>query len=253
MRSTTVLSCVLLLGATLAAAQEPTPAPVVSKARASYAVGADIARNMQRQEVQLDLDEFVRGFRAAFAGTPLDMSDQEIRETVMSLQKETMTRQQARTKELGEKAKVEGGAFLAANKSKEGVVTLPSGLQYKVITEGTGRTPVDTDRVKVNYRGTLVDGTEFDSSYSRNQPAEMAVTGVIKGWTEALKLMKEGAKWQLFIPANLAYAERGAGQRVPPNSTLIFEVELLEVKAPAPKAPAPAATEPRPNPAPNAG
>jgi FKBP-type peptidyl-prolyl cis-trans isomerase FklB len=251
-RSTIVVCCVLLLGATLAAAQEPTPAAPVSKARASYAVGADIARNMRRQEVPLELEEFVRGFRAAFAGTPLDMTDQEIRDAVMSLQKEAMARQQARTKELGDKAKVEGEEFLAANKSKEGVVNLPSGLQYKVIKEGTGRSPSDTDRVKVNYRGTLVDGTEFDSSYSRNQPAEMAVTGVIKGWTEALKLMKEGAKWQLFIPASLAYGERGAGQKIPPNSALVFEIELLEVKAPAPKPAAPA-TEPPPNPKPNAG
>jgi FKBP-type peptidyl-prolyl cis-trans isomerase FklB len=131
---------------------------------------------------------------------------------------------------MGEKNKKEGEAFLAANKKKEGVITLPSGFQYKAIKEGTGKTPKATDTVTVNYRGTLIDGTEFDSSYKRGQPATFRVNGVIAGWTEALQLMKEGSKWELFIPANLAYGERGAGAAIGPNAVLIFEVELISVK-----------------------
>ena len=131
----------------------------------------------------------------------------------------------------GEKNKQEGEAFLAENKKKEGVKTLPSGLQYKVITEGTGKSPKASDTVTVNYRGTLIDGTEFDSSYKRGQAASFQVNGVIKGWTEALQLMKEGAKWQLFVPSNLAYGEKGTGSGpIGPNATLVFEVELISVK-----------------------
>ncbi len=252
-------ACALLLAAAVVAAQEPaattaapapTPAPTFTPAQSSYALGANFGVGMKQQEVPLDLEEFVRGFRAAYTGGTLEMSEEQIRTAVMTLQQAVMATQQAKRKEQAEKAKAEGEAFLAANQTKEGVVTLPSGLQYTVLAEGTGKSPADTDRVKVHYRGTLVDGTEFDSSYTRGEPAEMAVTGVIKGWTEALKLMKEGSKWRLFIPSNLAYGERGS-RSIPPNSVLVFEVELLEVKAPAPPpkpatpaAPAPAAPAP---------
>ena len=142
-----------------------------------------------------------------------------------------MAKQQEKAQQLGLANKKEGEEFLAANKSKEGVVTLPSGLQYKVLKEGTGPKPSATDSVACNYRGTLINGTEFDSSYKRGQPATFAVNGVIKGWTEALQLMPVGSKWQLFIPADLAYGERGAGADIGPNSTLIFEVELLSIQA----------------------
>jgi FKBP-type peptidyl-prolyl cis-trans isomerase FklB len=141
-----------------------------------------------------------------------------------------MEKQAERTKQLAEKNKKEGEAFLAANKTKEGIKTLPSGLQYKVIKEGTGKTPTAEDTVVTNYRGTLTDGTEFDSSYKRGQPATFPVKGVIPGWTEALQLMKEGSKWELFIPSNLAYGEQGAGGVIGPNAALIFEIELISVK-----------------------
>jgi len=141
-----------------------------------------------------------------------------------------MTKQEEETKKLGEKNRKEGEAFLAANKKKEGVKTLASGLQYKVIKPGTGKKPKSTDTVTTHYRGTLIDGTEFDSSYNRGQPATFPVHGVIPGWTEALQLMEEGAKWQLFIPSKLGYGERGAGQAIGPNATLIFEVELVSVQ-----------------------
>jgi FKBP-type peptidyl-prolyl cis-trans isomerase FklB len=158
------------------------------------------------------------------------MTEQEVNETLTAFQKEMAAQQAERNKILVEKNKKEGEIFLAENKKKEGVVTLPSGLQYKVIKEGTGETPKLTDTVTVNYSGTLIEGTEFDSSYRRGQPATFPVKGVIAGWTEALQLMKVGSKWQLFIPSNLAYGERGAGRDIGPNTTLIFDVELLSIK-----------------------
>ena len=158
------------------------------------------------------------------------MSQEEIRATISELQKRVTAERQKELKEKGAKNLEESKKFLAENQKKEGIKTLPSGLQYKVLTEGTGKTPKETDNVTVNYKGTLIDGTEFDSSYKKGQPATFQVNGVIKGWTEALQLMKEGSKWQLFIPPELAYGERGAGPTILPNSTLIFEVELLTVK-----------------------
>ena len=131
--------------------------------------------------------------------------------------------------------KKEGDAFLAANKTKDGVVTLPSGLQYKILTQGTGPKPTPTDSVVCNYKGTLLNGTEFDSSYKRGQPATFPVGGVIKGWTEALQLMPVGSKWQLFVPSDLAYGQRGPGGGIGPNSTLVFEVELISIKSKPPK------------------
>jgi FKBP-type peptidyl-prolyl cis-trans isomerase FklB len=253
MKATLTIVCALLLCGALATAQEGQPAAPetapVTTAQSSYAVGAEIGRNMQRQEVELDLDQFVKGFTAAYTGGALEMTDEQIRAAVMALQKVAMEKQQVKMKEQAVKAKAEGETFLAANKGTEGVVTLPSGLQYKVLAEGTGASPTDQDRVKVHYRGTLIDGTEFDSSYSRNQPAEFPVTGVITGWTEALQLMREGAKWQLFIPSDLAYGERGGGHKIPPNATLLFEVELLEVKAKS--APQPATEQPGTTPTPD--
>ena len=158
------------------------------------------------------------------------LTEQEIREITTAFQKEMMAKQEELNKKLGEKNKKEGEVFLAENKKKEGVKTLPSGLQYKVIKAGTGKKPKLTDTVTTNYRGTLIDGTEFDSSYRRGQPASFPVNGVIPGWTEALQLMEEGAKWQLFVPPNLAYGDRGAGRQIGPNATLIFEVELISIQ-----------------------
>lgn len=208
--------------------------------KASYALGYNLGRNLKGQEVDVDPAIVTQAIKDAFAGTPSLLSEEEIRASLSKLQQDTVAKLEAKKKELADANEKAGQNFLAANKTKEGVVTLPSGLEYKVLTQGTGPKPTATDTVVCNYRGTLIDGKEFDSSYKRGEPATFPVSGVIKGWTEALQLMPVGSKWQLFVPANLAYGERGAGDVIAPNSTLVFEVELISIK---PKeAPAPAAT-----------
>jgi FKBP-type peptidyl-prolyl cis-trans isomerase FklB len=182
--------------------------------------------------IDVDLEILVTGIKDALSGAKPLMTEQEMKETITALQKDLQAKQQEQTKALAEKNKKEGEAFLAENKKKQGVITMPSGLQYKILTDGKGKSPKATDTVTVNYKGTLIDGTEFDSSYKRGQPATFAVNGVIPGWTEALQLMKEGSKWQMFIPSNLAYGERGAGGAIGPNAVLIFEVELISIKQP---------------------
>jgi FKBP-type peptidyl-prolyl cis-trans isomerase FklB len=200
------------------------------KDKVSYGIGVSIGNNLKRQSVEVNLDVLFQGIKDSLTGGKMLMTEQEISETMMNFQKELMAKQQAHRKELGEKNKKEGEEFLAENKKKEDVVTLPSGLQYKVIKEGDGKIPTINDTVIVNYRGTLIDGTEFDSSYKRGQPVTFPVKGVIPGFSEALQLMKVGSKWQLFIPSNLAYGERGAGEEIGPNATLIFELELVSIK-----------------------
>ncbi len=196
--------------------------------KVSYGIGMDIGKSLKNQSLDVDPDLITRGIKDMLSGAKPLMTEQELRDAMMNFQKEMMAKQMERMKELGEKNKKEGEAFLAENKKKEGVVTLPSGLQYKVIKEGAGETPKATDTVTTDYRGTLIDGTEFDSSSRRGQPATFKVNGVIPGWSEALQLMKAGSKWQLFIPSNLAYGERGP-REIGPNATLIFEVELLSI------------------------
>lgn len=198
--------------------------------KVSYSMGIDLGTKLKKQSVDFDYDIFIRGLKDALSGSKSAMSEQEIKETLTGFQKELIAKQAEQIKVIGEKNKKEGEAFLEENKKKEGVVSLPSGLQYKILTEGTGKTPKETDTVTTNYRGTLIDGTEFDSSFKRGQAATFSIKGIIPGWKEALMLMKEGSKWQLFIPPQLAYGDRGAGQAIGPNSTLIFEVELLSVK-----------------------
>jgi FKBP-type peptidyl-prolyl cis-trans isomerase FklB len=200
------------------------------KEKISYIIGMDIGSNFKKQSVDIDPDALGRGIKDALSGAKPQISDQEARETMASFEKEMRAKQEEIRKTLGEKNKIEGEKFLAENKSKEGIQTLPDGLQYKVTTPGKGKKPQLTDTVIAHYRGTLIDGTEFDSSYRRGQPASFPVNGVIRGWTEALQLMEEGAKWQLFIPPNLAYGDRGAGQAVGPNAVLIFDVELLSIQ-----------------------
>lgn len=196
--------------------------------KVSYIIGTQIARNFKSQEIEVNLESLMGGLKDVLADKDLALSQEEIQQIYTNFQQQMKAKQTAkRAKEAADNLE-KGKAFLEQNKAKEGVKVLPSGLQYKVITEGTGQTPTADDRVKTNYRGTLTDGTEFDSSYKRNQPAEFAVKGVIKGWTEALQLMKEGAKWELYVPAELAYGERGR-PGIPPNSVLIFEIELLEI------------------------
>jgi FKBP-type peptidyl-prolyl cis-trans isomerase FklB len=197
----------------------------------SYALGADMGKRLKATQVPVDPAVLERGMSDAMTGKASLMTDDEIRSTIASAQKDLQMKQMAKMKEMGDKNKKEGDAFLAANKSKEGVVTLPSGLQYKILKSGDGPKPTAADTVSCNYRGTLIDGKEFDSSYKRGQPASFPVGGVIKGWTEALQLMPVGSKWQLFIPPDLAYGERGAGADIEPNSTLVFEVELLSIQA----------------------
>lgn len=206
------------------------PSLKTAKEKVSYAIGAQIGADMKRQAVDIDPDTLARGVRDGFRGSKMLLTDQEMRETISGLQQQMAAKQAERVRELGAKNKQAGAAFLAENRKKEGVKVLPDGLQYKVIREGTGKTPKADDTVTVNYRGALIDGAEFDSSYKRGEPATFSVKGVIKGWTEALQLMKVGSKWQLFIPPELAYGEQGAGRMIGPNATLIFEVELLGIK-----------------------
>jgi len=210
--------------ATAAGAAETVKAPFTSAAQQrSYAIGRNIGMNLKQQDLQLDTEQLLKGMKDALAGQPSLLTDAEMEQTLRALQQE-------RTAAAGAKAAKEGEAYLAANAAKPGVVTLPSGLQYKVLTAGTGKKPAATDTVVVHYRGTLTDGTEFDSSYKRNQPAKFKVNQVIPGWTEALQLMPVGSKWQLVIPAKLAYGERGAGGAIPPNAVLVFEVELQGIE-----------------------
>jgi FKBP-type peptidyl-prolyl cis-trans isomerase FklB len=214
-------------GAEAESAAPPVLATPVDKF--SYALGMKMGANFNKQSVPVDPNILVRGLKDGLAGGKTLLTDEEAQAAIKAVQDDLRAKQQEKMKEAGEANKKEGDAFLAENKAKEGVVTLPSGLQYKILKEGTGAKPTASDSVVCNYRGTLIDGTEFDSSYKRGQPATFPVTGVIKGWTEALQLMPVGSKWQLFIPADLAYGEPGRAG-IAPNSTLIFEVELLSIE-----------------------
>ena len=200
------------------------------KDKVSYSIGLDIGNNFKRQAIDIDAEALAAGIKDAISASKPLLTENEVKEVMTAFQKGLAAKQAEKMKVIGEKNSKEGETFLAENKKKEGVKTTASGLQYKVITPGKGPMPKDTDTVSVNYRGTLIDGTEFDSSYKRGEAVSFPVNGVIKGWTEALQLMKVGSKWQLFIPSNIAYGERGAGGQIGPNATLIFEVELLSIK-----------------------
>jgi len=226
--------------------QEKSPQLKDQKEKVSYAIGMQIGFNLARQKVDINPDILAAGIKDSIAGKP-QLTPDQVKDVMAQFEKDMEQKQKA----LGEKNKAEGAKFLEENKKKPGVKTTASGLQYKVEKEGTGAQPKATDMVTVNYRGTLIDGTEFDSSYKRGQPATFPVNGVIKGWTEALQLMKQGSKYQLVIPANLAYGERAMGPDIGANSTLIFDVELMDVKPPptpapqgSPKAPAPPSPAP---------
>jgi FKBP-type peptidyl-prolyl cis-trans isomerase FklB len=223
-----VLLCLVAMTIQLSAQKKPTL--TTEKDKVSYIIGTEIAKNLKKQGIDIDPEFLFKGLKDAFTDQKLALSDSEIQQVMMAFQQEMMAKQSKKAGELAEKNQKEGEAFLAANKKKDSVITLPSGLQYKVIAEGTGKMPTLNDTVTTNYRGTLIDGTEFDNSYKRGEPATFPVSGVIPGWTEALQHMKVGAKWQLFVPSNLGYGERGAGETIGPNATLIFEVELLSIK-----------------------
>ncbi len=227
------LQLLTILGIALLASPAKSEENLVLKSqkdKISYIIGMDIAKNLQKGSIDIDPDILAKGIKDAFSGGKPLLTEQEIRETTAIFQRELTAKQEEMAKRMGEKNKKEGEAFLAENKNREGVKTLPSGLQYKVIKEGTGKKPKLADTVTTDYRGTLIDGTEFDSSYRRGKPASFPVNGVIPGWTEALQLMGVGAKWQLFIPPNLAYGERGAGRDIGPNATLVYEIELISIQ-----------------------
>jgi FKBP-type peptidyl-prolyl cis-trans isomerase FklB len=200
------------------------------KDKVSYAIGMNMAKSLQRQSVEVEPDILVKGLKDVLTGNKPLLSEDEARTTLTAFQNDMRAKQQEKAAQAGSSNKKTGEDFLAANKAKEGVITLPSGLQYKILKQGSGPKPSAADSVVCNYRGTLIDGTEFDSSYKRGQPATFPVSGVIKGWTEALQLMPVGSKWQLFVPSELAYGDRGAGADIGPNATLIFEVELLSIQ-----------------------
>ena len=227
------LVVLLLFGQAMGAAQQKVKTDAKSqKEKLSYSLGYDYGSRMKKGSVDLDPDIFAKALKEGLAGKKATMTDQEMREALLPLQKQMVEKRAEEMKKLSEKNKQEGAAFLAENAKKEKVVTLPSGLQYKVIKEGTGKSPQQSDKVQVHYRGTLINGTEFDNSYTRGQPVTLGVDKVIKGWSEGMQLMKEGSKWMLYIPSELAYGERGAGRgRIGPNQTLIFEVELISVES----------------------
>ncbi len=206
------------------------PALTTDKEKQSYALGMNIARGISRQGADVDASAMARGLRDTLSGAKPLLTDDQAEAALKQLQDEVKAKQDAEMQKMGDANMKEGEEFLAANKTKDGVVTLPSGLQYKILTPGTGPKPTAADTVVCNYRGTFINGQEFDSSYKRGQPATFPVGGVIKGWTEALQLMPVGSKWQLFIPPDLAYGSRGAGGAIGPNQTLVFDVELISIQ-----------------------
>ena len=200
------------------------------KNRISYTIGVNIGQDFKSQNMDVDPDLLLMGLKDTLSGKELQLTEEEMVQEIQNFQQEMQAKMAAEMEEKAAENKASGEAFLAENAKQEGVVVTESGLQYKIIEPGQGDSPGPADVATVHYRGTLIDGTQFDSSYDRGQPASFPVGGVIAGWSEALQLMKPGAKWQLVIPAELAYGERGAGQDIGPNSTLLFDVELISVE-----------------------
>ena len=222
---------VVMTGILAAACAKEAPAPITTeKDRLSYSLGMDLGAQLKSRSVDIDPAIFARGLEDALSGRKTVLTEEEAKAAITKLQLAQAAKLTTIAKAVGEKNKAAGDAFMAANGAKPGVVTLPSGLQYKILTAGTGRKPTAADIVVCQYRGTTLDGKEFDSSYKTGQPATFPLDKVIKGWTEVLQLMPVGSKWQVFIPSNLAYAERGAGPNIGPNATLIFEIELVAIK-----------------------
>ena len=228
-----VLCTFLLIGNALAEEQPKAKSDTMSqKEKLSYSLGNKAGSNMKNSSVDIDIETYIKALREGYAGNKATMTEQEMANTIQSVQKEMKAKQAEKMKGLSEKNKKEGEAFLVENTKKEGVVTLPSGLQYEIIKEGTGKQPAKTDKVKVQYRGTFINGTEFHNTYKSDKPAINEVSKFIKGMAEGLQLMKEGSKWILYVPSNLAYGVRGLGRGkiVGPNQTLIFEVELISIE-----------------------
>jgi len=199
------------------------------KDKASYSIGVSIGKNLKDQKVEITTDILVKGLLDAYTGAKTQLTEKEMGDVLTQFQQEIMAKAQEEAAKKGGENKTKGEKFLADNKNKPGVKSTPSGLQYSVITEGTGPKPTASSTVKVHYTGKLIDGTTFDSSVDRGEPVEFPLNGVIKGWTEGVQLMSEGSKYKFYIPAELAYGERGAGNAIGPNETLVFEVELLDI------------------------
>jgi FKBP-type peptidyl-prolyl cis-trans isomerase FklB len=231
-----ILAAAIVLLTSFAAVAQDAPELKTDKDKFSYALGMNFGEGFRKQGLVLDPAVFAKAFAESFSGGKTAMTDQEMQALLTAASAEIRKKQAAQQAEKGQAAQKEGEAFLAANKTKEGVMTLPSGLQYKILKAGTGEKPTPDDSVVCNYKGTLINGTEFDASEKHGGPATFPVKGVIAGWTEALQLMPVGSKWQLFVPSNLAYGAQGPGD-IGPNATLIFEVELVSIQ----KAAAPAA------------
>jgi FKBP-type peptidyl-prolyl cis-trans isomerase len=257
MRKTLILPAALLVAAAAVAVAQQSGAPAQKPAaqpasqagkptsvqdRASYVIGYNLGRTLKQNDVQASIDLINKGLHDGLTGEKGMMTDEEMQATMQEFQKQVVAQQEVKQKALGDKNKADGEAFLAKNKTKTGVKTTASGLQYEVEREGTGPMPKATDTVSVNYLGTLMDGTKFDSSYDRKEPATFVLNQVIAGWTEGVQLMKVGAKYKFYIPASLGYGEKGAGNVIGPNAPLVFEVELLSIGQP--DAPKPAADNP---------
>jgi len=215
--------------ASSSATQQPLKL-TTQKEKLSYAIGMNIGQSMKKDALYIDPAILTRALKDALSGSKPQMTEEEAKAVITTFRNEMIAKKQAEEKKISDANKQAGEQFLATNKTREGVVTLPSGLQYKIIKQGDGPKPTATDTVETNYRGTLINGTEFDSSYKRGEPATFPVNQVIKGWTEALQLMPVGSKWQLFIPADLAYGPRSPSPEIGPNSALIFDIELLSIK-----------------------
>jgi FKBP-type peptidyl-prolyl cis-trans isomerase FklB len=232
--SIAVTLVVLLCCAGLFAQQQTAPAQsaptMTDQQKKSYSIGLNIGLNLFEQEVTVDVASLTKGIQDGLANSKPALSEEEIRTVLTNLQKEVADRQEVKRKALADKNSKDADAYLAENKTKEGVVTLPSGLQYKILKAGTGPKPLATDTVVTHYKGTFLNGQQFDSSYDRGEPATFTVNGVIPGWTEALQLMPVGSKWQLVIPPKLAYGEKGFQNVIPPNSTLLFDIELISIQ-----------------------
>lgn len=243
MKQVLLVTIVLVLSSVACSGQTPK-APIkelkTPDEKLSYAIGLEVGTSLKNLPTEIDFPVFVQAVEDGLKGKKPLLTQEQALEIKMEFGKKVREERARERKELGEKNRKEGEAFLAENKKKKGVVTTESGLQYMVLHEGEGPKPKATDRVKVHYRGTLIDGTEFDSSYTRGKPATFALKGVVAGWTEALQLMKVGSKYRLFIPSELAYGKRGRGPKIGPDAVLIFELELLEIeKKPAGQGTAP--------------
>lgn len=232
-RAATFLIAPLFAGLITACQEQPKEPEALSldtpEKRLSYGIALRMGERMKSDGMTLDVDAYATGMRDAFEGAESKLTDEEINAEMMAFQEKMQAEQQAAQEAVATANVEEGAAFLAENAARDGITVTESGLQYEVIEVGEGAKPTATDTVEVHYRGTLIDGTEFDSSYSRGQTVSFGVSQVIPGWTEALQLMSEGAKYKLYIPSDLAYGPAGAGQTIGPNATLIFDVELVSI------------------------